>query len=57
MSRPQKATVVCQPGSGRLRTPTSTALARASGVTGSAGSPVEGSIAIVAPRASLEWKP
>ena len=40
-----------------LRTPASAEIARASGVTRSAGRPVAGSRVIVAPRASLEWKP
>ncbi len=57
MPSPQTARVDCQRGRIMLRTPTSAEIARASGVTRSAGSPVTGSRVMVAPRASLEWKP
>ncbi len=50
-------TVDCSPRTRTVRRPTSAPLARTSGVTRSAGSPVVGSTGSSAPRASLLWKP
>ena len=50
-------TVICIRGMRTVLILISAPVARASGVTRLAGSPVTGSTVIVAPRASLLWKP